>query len=196
MGMKLGFSQAKGSPFISFDERNHFIFSMLTANERGIKYLIYTNAVLNGGPSPRENLNFITNMKMKGSTNDPTMGLPNYFKRNPYYINGTVDALREMIEKYLTENDLFPMDAFPKLAEDIVKWNTEHPELTGEFSAESKTKRPMKVRGRRKKVEAIEPDTFEGDSEEVSEEPKKKERKPRSDKGKKRVKSKPAKVKK
>lgn len=194
MGMKLAFSKGgadmKGSPYVEFDDTNRFIFSMTTSTEKGIKYLIYSNQSLNGGRQ-RENLSFITTMRMKGTSESPTLGLPNYFKRNPYYQNGTVDALKEMIGKYLDENDIFPFSAFPKLAEDIVKWNDENPDLTGTVEV-SETKRLSKVRKPRK-PRMVKPET----SEEVSDEkPVKKERKPRSDKGKKRGKSKSKKVKK
>jgi hypothetical protein len=198
MGMRLAFSKGsegiKGSPYVEFDEGNRFIFSMLTAGDKGIKYLLYSNQFMNGDGRQRDNLSFFTTMYMKGTEELPTMGLPSYFKRLPYYQNGTVDALKDILAKYLTGDGIFPFEAFPKLAEDIVKWNEKNPDLAGTIEVKD-TKRLIRPRKERKS-RLVEPDGSEGDSGEPAEEPEKKGRKPRADKGKKRVEEKPKKKKK
>ena len=128
--MILRFSD-KGSPYVELDEHNRFIFSRLTANERGIKYLLYTNTPLNNDKlTVRARDNWFTTMFFKNPTNGKVngtagtnLGIPHSFKSNVFWKNGTVSLLRKMIGKHLLPTGEFPETAFPALAEDIVKYN-------------------------------------------------------------------------
>ncbi|HRR48722.1 MAG TPA: hypothetical protein P5293_02045 [Bacteroidales bacterium] len=127
--MILRFSE-KGSPYIELDDHNRFIFSRLTANENGIKYILYTNAPLNGEMPVRARDNWFTTTYFKNVKNGKmpgapatNLGIPHSFKSNIYWKNGTISVLRKMIAKYLLPTGEFPESAFPALAEDIVKYN-------------------------------------------------------------------------
>lgn len=145
--LKLAFSKGsegvQGSPYIKLGPNGYLIFSTVTMTPGGFKYLIFSDAALEEGDKTKQNSgSFITNMIFKGTDEDKSMGLSSNFKRNPYYDQAL--AVRDLIAPYLTERSEFPQTAMPALADDIIRFNNDDPEILKRIKGDVKEKRTRK----------------------------------------------------
>ena len=147
--LKLAFSRGsegiQGSPYIKLGPNSYLIFSTITMTPTGFKYLIYTNGQLEEGDrNQQENGSFFTNMIFKGTEDGPSMGISADFKRNPHYPAAL--AVRDLIAPYLNEKNEFPPTAMPALADDIIRYNNDDPEILKRVKGIEKEKRTRKVK--------------------------------------------------
>jgi len=147
--LKLAFSRGsegvQGSPYIKLGPNSYLIFSTITMTPTGFKYLIYTNGQLEEGDrNQQENGSFFTNMIFKGTEDGPSMGISADFKRNPHYPLAL--AVRDLIAPYLNEKNEFPPTAMPALADDIIRFNNDDPEILKRIKGVEKETRTRKTK--------------------------------------------------
>jgi len=157
--LKLAFSRGsegvQGSPYIKLGPNNYLIFSTTTMTPTGFKYFVYTNGQLEEGDrNQQDNGSFITNMVFKGTDEEKSMGISAEFKRNPYYPLAL--TVRDLIAPYLNEKNEFPPAAMPALADDIIRFNNNDPEILKRIKGVEKETRTRKKKSLLVKKEVVE----------------------------------------